>query len=162
MWSRRLAAKVMPRGSFYGARLTRKGKRFLRKFAVGAIAFIIGATGLALNASINLTQAAGAFLLGLSIPIVTWAYKSNSSEYKDLDEEVGAMAELELLHGRLNAISAKLGLETIDLGTQLHDTLAVRKERIAHYAGVEEHRPELREGTLGWRYWGLPNVEGRD
>ena len=161
MWFKKLLVGAMPKDSFYADHLSLKGRRFVKKFAIGVVGVVVAAVGLGLSASFNAVTAIGGFLLGVSVSVVTWAYKSNSSEYADVEAEVQSMAELELLHGRLNAISAKLGLDTIELSRQLYDTLAIRKERIAHYSGLDEYRPDISEHQDGWRFWGSPNVDGR-
>lgn len=147
---------LFPEGSVYGDHLTTKGHRFLR--AVG----LVIAAGFAATAGILLIiwmeskwpASIGGVAIGTSITLLVSAHRMYRSGTADMDDRVQSLAEFDFLHARLNQIAAALGARTVSLmDGELDAAVRVRKERIAHLSGLDEHRPELQVEDTGWKFW---------
>jgi len=89
-------------------------------------------------------------LFAWAVSLIAWAVNSYRDKTEDLSRELRRMAELDLLHARLNHVSAHLGLPVVDLQSEIEAVLAAREERLAHFAGVDEFRPSGSQPGAQW------------
>ena len=126
--------------------------RFLTRSAVGAGGATLGLSALfLLNAEIWREVLAGS-LIAWSTAIVLWAKSSHDREMDAIRSDLRRVAEVDLLHARLNQIADRLGIPTIDLDAQLEHVILDRQERLAHFAGLDKLNPDVHGGS-GRAFW---------
>lgn len=131
--------------------LTLSARRLLIRLAVGLVALICGLLGLGLLDSTNWRDVVSGAVLAWSVSVILWALSSYGQASESVSVELRRVAEVDLLHARLNHISRALGAPSVDLDSDLEQITAAREERLAHYAGIEEFRPVASE--RGARFW---------
>lgn len=142
---------VLPSKLFYADRLTLSARRLLVRLGIGGAGVAIAAVGSGLLNRNNWPDVVSGALFAWAVSLVAWAVNSYRDKTDDLSRELRQMAELDLLHARLNHLSAHLGLPLIDLQAEIESVLTAREERLAHFAGVDEFRPTgFQPGAQWW------------
>lgn len=154
----RVLMKVLPAEFFYADHLTHSGRMVLKRASLAFVGVVVIAGTIALAADAG-WQGGAAVLVGIAVPwgaaIILWAKASYGQERTRQREALARLAELDLLHLRLNHIAAHLGLPTLEPDSELDNALAHRIERLAHFTGLDEYReagldPHERPGALFW------------
>lgn len=135
----RFIARHVSRSTITGEYVTSTANRAISRMLAGAIAVVLGLTGLGLLDSEWRGVLAGA-LLAWGASIVVWAFRSFSESQQEVVADLRRNAELDVLHARLNLISGHLGLATISLDSEFEFVVRTRMERLAHFAGLDEFR----------------------
>lgn len=147
---------LLPAGSVYAEHFTTKGRRFLWACSLALAAILVAGLGLLLIIGMQSKWPAsiGGVAIGTSITLAVAARRMYRSGTADMDDRVQQLAEFDFLHARLNQIAAAVDARTVNLmDGELDAAVRVRKERIAHLSGLEEHRPELQINDKGWGFW---------
>lgn len=148
---RQLLVLLLPGHLFYTDRLTRSARRLLLRLGVG-----IGAAGLfAIAAGLLTRDNWGEVLAGAgfawSLAISVWAVGSYLRGQGEVRAELRHLAELDLLHHRLNQAAPSLAIPLLNLDAEIEEVLEARMERLAHYGGLDEFRGS--PTTSGYEYW---------
>ena len=77
-----------------------------------------------------------------SVSVVIWAVASFNQGRDETQTDLRRVAEIDLLHHRLNQAAPALGIPRLDLEAEIEFVLGARMERLAHYAGLDEFRPQ--------------------
>lgn len=136
--------RLLPRKWTYGDRLTALTKRLLWRAALGGLGITVGLTALVLVNATNWREVLAGALLAWGTAMVAWATGTHRRERAAIETDLRRGAEVDLLHARLNHIAHHLGLPTINLA-EMDLVTVVRKERLAHWAGLDEFRPDLQD-----------------
>lgn len=142
---------ILPDRFFYANRLTTSARRLLLRLGVGlAGAVVLGAAVGLLDRGNWMDVLAGAGF-AWSVSLVIWAVASYRRGRDETQIDLRRVAEIDLLHHRLNQAAPKLGIPRLDLEAQIEDVLAARMERLAHYAGLDEFR--VNPSSSGYDFW---------
>lgn len=153
-------ARVLPPGFVYADELTISGRKAIRRTLAGVIGLVLGVLGVLLLGPDSWQEVLAGAVLAWSVSLIVWARTSYRRERTELEQALSRAAETDVLHARLNKICAVLGIPPLDLDSELQGAIDARKERLAHYAGLDEYRsgshaqgcPEgfWDEVALGW------------
>jgi hypothetical protein len=143
--------QLLPAGFVEADRLTTSAKRFFRYAAVSAIAGVGGLVALGLLDSTNWRDVLSGALLAWAVSGVGWAGSAYRRGREGTRTDLRRVSELDLLHARLNHLALRLNAPTVGLSWEIEHVLEARRERLAHFAGLEEFRPpgEM-PGALWW------------
>lgn len=144
-------ATLLPPSAFYADHLTLSGRRLVARLGVGLSSVVIFSVSLGLLLGNNWGDALVGALFGFSVSSIVWAVTSYNRERVDTLQEIYRTAELDLLHYRLNQAAPSLGIPVLDLNSQIEVVLAARRERLAHFAGLDEFREET--SPEGHDFW---------
>lgn len=145
-----MLSNVLPAKFFYADRLTLSARRLMVRLGVGAAGVATAGLASGLLSPDNWPDVMSGALFAWAVSLVAWAVNSYRDKADDLSRELRRMAELDLLHARLNHVSAHLGLPVVDLQFEIEAVLAAREERLAHLAGVDEFRPPGPQPGAQW------------
>lgn len=137
---RRLWLFVLPQRLFYASHLTFSAKRMLARICVGSTGLLMGLIGAGMLDTTNWTDVLSGALLAWSVSIIIWAVSSYNGEREIVTYGLRCEAERDLLHHRLNQIAERVGANQVDIDSELGRLLEERRERIAHFAGLDEFR----------------------
>lgn len=151
---RRAIWRILPDDWFYADHLVTSARRRLQRSTVGALGIVIGLTALMLVNSDNWREVLAGAVIAWGTAILLWARSSHRRAIEATTTDLRRVAEVDLLHARLNHIAHHLGLPTIDLSHELEHVTLAREERLAHYAGLDEFRPDVHGGS-GYEFWDL-------
>lgn len=149
----RLLARILP-SLVYADELTESARRLLARMGVAFVALLIGIGAVGLLATSNwrgvVGVLAGAFL-AWSVSLVVWTVSSYRTKREEIQTDLRRIAEIDLLHARLNHLAARLKAPTIDISAELDAVLQAREERLAHFTGLDEFRePAPKSGHDFW------------
>lgn len=129
----------------YGGHFTSKAKRLALAACLALVALVVFGVGLSLSPVAELGVTAG-FLMGLGpsgLAIAAAVYRNPLDAQR---AEIYSIAQEEILHERLNDLAAATGVPTLDVAAgELSMRIRQRAERIAHFAGLDEHRRHFME-----------------
>lgn len=134
----------------YADRFTASAKLLFTRLAVALIGVIVAAVGVGLVNSGNWNDVFAGALFAWSTSVVVWAVSSYRAKTEETSVELRHMAELDLLHSRLNHVANKIGLPLLDLSGEIDVVLSSREERIAHFARLDEFRPTGAQAETEW------------
>lgn len=124
----------------YNGRLTHKARRLIGAGVLSALSIAVFLIGLYI-ASADAPGVVGGFLLGLCPTGITASVAYYRTPSADQQREIYTIAETEVLHERLNELAEALQAPTVDvISGELDARIRERAERIAHFAGLDEHR----------------------
>lgn len=152
----RILVVLLPADAFmFDDELSFTGRRLLARLGFLTSAVIVMTVGLAVAARTAWGEVLAGALLGWSTSLMVWSLRSFRSERESIEDKLVAAAELDLLHARLNHLSHALGQPLININEgHLQHVVALRAERIAHFAGLEEFRGasrgQLEDGPDWW------------
>lgn len=146
----RLLSQILPSKFYYGDQLTLSARRLLARLCISLVGIALAAVALGLLNGDNWPDVLAGALFAWAASVIVWAVNSYRTSTDQLGRELRRTAELDLLHARLNHIANDLGLPTVDLQSEIEAILTAREERLAHFAGLDEFRPD---GTIGKADW---------
>jgi hypothetical protein len=141
-------ARVLPKGFVYSDELTVSGSKAIRRILTGAVGVGLGCVGVVLIGPDSWEEVLAGAVLAWGVSLIVWARTSYLRQRTDLGQAITDAAETDLLHARLNKIGSALGIPTLDVDSELQAVIDTRRERLAHYAGLDEYRS------------GVPHVHG--
>lgn len=147
----RVLAMLLPPTAFYADHLTLSGRRLVARLIVGSSSVVIFSVSLGLMLGKGWGDALVGALFAFSVSSIVWAVTSYNHGRADTLQEVYRTAELDLLHYRLNQAAPVLGIPVLDLNHEIELVLAARRERLAHFAGLDEFREETT--PQGHSFW---------
>lgn len=147
-----MVLKRLPSGFVYGDfQMTTSARLFFSRAGVGLVAFLAGVIGLWLLDDTTWRDVMAGALLAWSVSAVLWATGSYHRRRDEIQVDLRRVAEIDLLHARLNHLADRLEVPTIGLSWQLEEVIQAREERLAHMRGFEEFRGEaLGDGYPFW------------
>lgn len=154
-WLDRLLARSVPRASLTGDSLTYTATEVIWRSVVGVAAASAGVSGLLLLGSETRSAVAGA-LVAWGVSVVVWVFRSFRTSQAEIRRSLWRSAELDLLHARINLISERLGIDTINLNEDFDQIVHARMERLAHFGGLDELRlfdDAWSPGVVGCEFW---------
>lgn len=119
---------------------------------MGVLGILVGLTALVLVNANSWREVLAGAVIAWGTAIVLWARASYRRAADAITTDLRRVAEVDLLHARLNQIAHHLGLPTLDLSCELEHVTIAREERLAHYAGLDEFRPHVHGGS-GYAFW---------
>lgn len=146
----RLLSLVLPGKFFYGDRMTSSARRLMTRIAVALAGLLVAAAGFGLLSGNNWPDVLSGALFAWATSVIAWAVNSYRTSTDSTGRELRRMAELDLLHGRLNHLAKRLDAPLIDLQAEIESVLVAREERLAHFAGLDEFRPSGAQPGAGW------------
>lgn len=146
----KLLSLILPSKFFYGDHLTLSARRLIGRLSIGLVGLVLAAVASGLLNGDNWPDVLSGALFAWAASIVVWAVNSYRTSTDQFGRELRRMAELDLLHARLNHIAREFGLPMVDLQSEIEAILIAREERLAHFAGLDEFRPE---GPLARADW---------
>jgi uncharacterized membrane protein YccC len=146
-----LGARLLPDDAIYADHLTRSGRRLVARVSVGGVGFVGFAVAIALLSSSSWIDVLAGALLAWSVSLLVWAASSYRQNREATEAELLRVAELDLLHHRLNTAAVKLDIPELDLNWEIEAVLTARMERLAHFAGLDEFRPK--PSAEGYEFW---------
>ncbi len=146
-----LGVRLLPRDAIYADYLTTSGRRLVARLCVGIVGLVGFAIAVGLLSSRSWIDVLAGAVLAWSVSLLVWALSSYKRDRAATETELRRVAELDLLHHRLNTAAAKLDIPELDLSWEIDAVLAARMERLAHFAGLDEFRPEA--SVEGYEFW---------
>lgn len=146
----RLLAVLLPAKFFYADRLTRSARLLMTRLAVALIGLAVVAGGVGLLNGDNWADVVAGALFAWATSLVLWAVNSYRTRTEDVTRDLRHMAEVDLLHARLNHIASKMELPMLDLQAEIEGVLRAREERLAHFAGLDEFRATGEQPSADW------------
>jgi hypothetical protein len=104
-------------------------------------------TALAAIAGADWRGVLGGAFLAWSVSILVWAASTYRVGRSDMEAEIRRVAEVDVLHDRLNAIASRVGAPELDIDFELEHALQERAERLAHFASLDEFRPDRHDDS---------------
>jgi hypothetical protein len=144
---------LFPPGFVYADQLTVSAKRLIVRTGVGAVGVIVGVSAAGLLNTTNWKDVLAGALLAWGVSVIVWASSSYRRGADEIRNDLRHSAELDLLHARLNQISARLDVRQISLDRELEEILGARTERLAHFSGLDEFREEALTIADGYVFW---------
>lgn len=141
---------ILPSKFFYGDHLTSSARRLIWRLSIGVLGLALAGVASGLLNGDNWPDVLAGALFAWSATITAWAVNSYRTTTGQVGSELRRMAELDLLHARLNHISHRLEVPLVDLQSEIEAVLRAREERLAHFAGLDEFRPS---GPLAGSDW---------
>lgn len=152
LW-RRLVIRVTPDWFWYGDHLTVSAKRFLLRIAVAILALLLGVFAIALSGPASLDVVGGA-MLGAAVSMAVWVVASYKGGREETKQEIRRVAELDVVHARLNQIAHSVGAPLLNLESEIQHATNARAERLAHFGGLDEYRMDFEHGGEdGYVFW---------
>lgn len=148
----RIAVRLLPGDAVYADHLTISGRRLVARLCIGGVGVVAFAIAIGLLSSKNWIDVLAGVLLAWSVSLLLWAVSSYKGHWEATETDLRRFAELDLLHHRLNTAAAKLDIPELDLNWEIEAVIAARMERLAHFAGLDEFRPEA--AASGYEFWG--------
>lgn len=146
------ALKLLPTGFLQGDNyLTLSARAFLGRAAVGTLALILGLAGIWLVADTTWRDVIAGALLAWSVSAIVWAVGSYRRRRDEVRVDLRRVAEVDLLHARLNHLAHKWDLPTVAIDERIEHILRARESRIAHMNNLEEFGPlDTSDGMDFW------------
>jgi hypothetical protein len=138
----RLLLKLLPSRLSYADRLTFSGKRVLKRMGIGVFGVFLGVAAVWLLEPNSWREILAGALLAWSVSVFIWAPASYHTAQQALRAALRRQAELDLLHARINQISARVGAPILDLDADIEPAVVARMERLAHFGSLDEFRLE--------------------
>lgn len=138
---KKLIMRLLPVELFYADHLTVSAERLLTRLGVALLGIVVASVGIGLLNKSNWADVVAGALFAWSTSFIAWAVISYRARTEETSKELRHMAELDLLHSRLNHFAHKNGLPLLDLQSEIEAVLSAREERLAHFAGLDEYRP---------------------
>lgn len=146
-----ILAALLPGEWFYAHQLTLSARRLLSRVLVALLGIAVAGVAVGLLNERNWPDVIAGALFAWSSSVLLWAVSSYKSKKEETSVELRRMAELDLLHARLNHLADKLNTPNIGLSGEIEEVLAPREERLAHFIGLDEFRPTgYRSGGEWW------------
>lgn len=144
---------ILPDRLFYADHFTSSARRMFARIGVGFLGFVVGLITIGLIDEANWTDVLAGALLAWGVQMMVWSVASYRHFGDDVRTDLRRNAEIDLLHGRLNHIGAKLGTRSLILDYELEHAVGARMERLAHFAGLDEFREEAHATAEGYEFW---------
>lgn len=148
---RRLVMAILPSKWFYANHLTASARRLLLRVAIGSVALLVFTFAIGLLDKANWSEVLAGAGFAWSTALLVWATNSYRKGQDDTRQDLRRVAELDLLHHRLNQAAPHLDIPVLDLSSEIEVALRARMERLAHFAGLDEFRGEATEE--GYAFW---------
>lgn len=132
---------LFPGKFVYIDHLTLSAKRLFIRLGVALLGVAIAGAGIGLLNKSNWDDVVAGALFAWSTSFIAWAVISYRARTEETSRELRHMAELDLLHSRMNHFAHKNGLPLLDLQGEIEAVISSREERLAHFAGLDEYRP---------------------
>jgi len=134
----------------YVDHLTASAQRLFTRLGLAVVGILVAAVAVGLLNSANWSEVFAGALFAWSTSLIVWAVSSYRAKTEETSLELRHMAELDLLHSRLNHVADKIGLPMLDLSGEIQDVLSFRVERLAHLSGLDEFRPKGPQPETDW------------
>jgi hypothetical protein len=92
-------------------------------------------------------------LLAWSVAVIAWSFSAHRSRRADVVKELRRVAELDVVHARLNQIAARVGAPLLGLQGQIEHVTNFRERRLAHFTGLDELAPQPHGADEGAAFW---------
>lgn len=154
---KKIIMRVLPVELFYADHLTASAKRLFMRLSVALLGVVVAGVGIGILNENNWADVLSGAMFAWSTSFLVWAISSYGKGTDETSKVLRHMAELDLLHGRLNHIAHKIGAPMLDLQGEIGVVLEAREERLAHFTGLDEFRPD---GPLTETEWWDPVALG--
>lgn len=139
-----VGSRLLPSGYIYADELTFTGQQAARRFLVGAVGVAIGIVAVVMLKPEFFREVLAGALIGFSVSVMLGAHNAFKRNVDNARRDVERIANRETLHARFNRLDHAAGLRIVDLDIELPQVEEIRMERLAHYAHLNEFRPDLR------------------
>lgn len=148
---KKIVIRLLPARFTYADHFTSSAKSLFLRLGVAVVGLLAAAFAVGLLNRNNWTDVLAGALFAWSTSFLVWAVNSYRARTEHVSKELRHMAELDLLHGRLNHVAYNMGLPLMDLSGDIEAVIRAREERIAHFSGFDEYRPMgTQEGADWW------------
>lgn len=147
---RKILTLLIPEKFLYADHLTASAQRLFMRLAVALPVLVGSAVAIGLLTSGNWNDVLAGALFAWSTSVAVWAIGSYRAKTEETSLELRHMAELDLLHSRLNHVANKVGLPLLDLSGEIDIVLRSREERLAHFEGLDEFRSTSTQAETEW------------
>jgi hypothetical protein len=128
----------------------------VRTIVLSGLAAVISIVGLFLLGDVEWREVVAGALLAWGVSGIVWAIETWRLRTEKVRGSLRQAAEMDLLHGRLNQIAARVGAPRLDLDADLGHAVTFRQNRLAHFSGLDDfHDPHAEsvfwtEEAMGW------------
>lgn len=142
---------LLPAKFTYADHLTTSAQRLIIRLAVALLGLMGAGLAVGLLNKGNWADVVAGALFAWTTSFVGWTISSYRKRTEETSRDIRHMAELDLLHGRLNHVAHHNGLPLLEIFSgEIEEVLIAREERIAHLAGLEEYSPSVTEAGASW------------
>jgi hypothetical protein len=134
---------------------TYSDRLLLKAVAVVVIGLGVGAVGVLLLSGDNWAEVLAGAFIAWSAAAIAWGIEMYRHPREDVRKELRHMAEMDVIHARLNQIANTVGAPLLGLQGQIEHVTNFRERRLAHFANLDEFTAEPHGTEDGIAFWDL-------